>query len=227
MKTYKGKKLFKAGYSICLQPRKYWFLLQRNNCEIFNKNAINYLDFPLCDVVLGAISNKPVFFEGLFDYRKNNFDIFENLDEVIFTTQAVTEAAFRLYFIGKAFKQKFNNIKGSCAQTFATYLCWHLLNKSSSCNPFNQENLNNLFKRLVASDDGLVFSIEDKFKAELLGIDLVNSVFPIPGVNNLDQAIKKIKNYTQIVLQSIETEFSKITNTSIDIRFVNSILTNL
>ncbi len=223
---YNAKKIFNIGYSVCLQPKRYWCYLKRIYPIIFNRDAVKCLDFPLDNVISGLNANRPMFFEGLTDTKKSNFDIFEKFSEVICTTNALLESVFRIYLISIGLKEDFCNSKNTCSQIFSTYICWYLIGKKPQKEPLDQSSFLQLFNRLISKNSLKFFSSEDRLMANKLGFYLAYSVFYSSKILNLKEGIDKTKKYINLILDNIEEEFNEMQKSGLSINFINSILIN-
>lgn len=223
-------KLFQVGHSLSVRIARELRARSRAEGSGLDGEGLLRLDSPLRQVAAGLLRAQPLFFTGLADLSRTDYQPFSSLHELAMATKAVGEAAFRAELLVRGLCASDAELHSlgvhdastgpSHAQLLGTWLAHLLLGEEPSLEPLDDAALRSLQRKLQGSS----FRDDDQARALLVLGDVAKELAPLVGAVTPEDAKERASAYARRTLSALAEELASVEGAA-DGRYIQAAFT--
>lgn len=223
-------KLFQIGHSLAVRIGRELKSRTKSDTSGLHGEGLLRLDSPLREVAAGLLRTQPLFFVGLADPARRDYQPFSSLHELAMATKAVAEAAFRAELLFRGLGASDERLRGlgveeanlgpSHAQLFGAWLARVLLEEGPSLAPLDDATLTTLKARLREGR----FAADDQQRALAAIASVAEGLAPLAGAASAEEAKERAAAYARRTLDALAAELAAVEG-DVDGRYVQSAFT--
>jgi hypothetical protein len=224
-------RLFQVGHSLAVRVSRELRGRVRQPGSGVDGEGLLRLDSPLREMAAGLLRPQPLFYLGLNDEGRSDYQPFTSLHELAQATRAVSEAAFRAELSARALEVSDERMAElgvadaasgpSHTTLLGAWLARLLFVEEPAITPLDDDELEALKSRM----EGERFAPEDRARAKSRLGDEAAALSPLAGAPSASEAKERAEAWAERALLSLEAELGKMQPGAVDGRYVSAAFT--